>query len=56
MGHFILEALLAGASRDSVLASVIEHFDVNTERAEQDLNEFLALMRQHRLIRQDHEE
>lgn len=46
VGGLIWSALEQGAERETILQQILDRFDVERERAEQDLDEFLGQMEQ----------
>lgn len=46
VGGLIWAALEQGAERETILQQILDRFDVDRERAEQDLDEFLGQMEQ----------
>ena len=46
VGGLIWSALEQGAEREAILQQILDRFDVDRERAEQDLDEFLDQMEQ----------
>ena len=46
VGGLIWSALEQGAERETILQQILDRFDVDRERAEQDLDEFLGQMEQ----------
>lgn len=46
VGGLIWSALEQGAEREAILQQILDRFDVDRERAEQDLDEFLGQMEQ----------
>lgn len=46
VGGLIWAALEQGAERETILQQILDRFDVDRERAEQDLDEFLDQMEQ----------
>lgn len=46
VGGLIWAALEQGAEREAILQQILDRFDVDRERAEQDLDEFLDQMEQ----------
>lgn len=49
-GAYILERLIQGDERQVILNSMAQHFDVSPDQAASDLDEFLASLRQNRIL------
>jgi len=52
-GAFILQRIIDGRERQEVLIALVEDFDVTPDQAAADLDEFLHLLRRHRLLPRD---
>jgi len=49
-GAYILERVIRGDGRQEILNAMAQHFDVTPDQAASDLDEFLASLRQNRVL------
>lgn len=55
-GTFLLRRLIDGFARDELAACMIDRFDVEPDMASHDVEQFLFLLRDLRIIGQDHQD
>jgi hypothetical protein len=55
-GAFVLDLLIQGLARQEILNRLVEDFDATPDQAAFDLDEFLALLRQHRVLPRERRE
>ncbi|MFA7331544.1 MAG: PqqD family protein [Candidatus Delongbacteria bacterium] len=49
-GAWILDRMIKGAAQQEILNGLVEDFDVSPDQAALDLEEFLTVLRQHRVL------
>lgn len=50
VGAFVLGRLIAGDGLEAVRASLLDQYETTAERVDRDLEEFVDLLRRHRLL------